>query len=319
MIQPNRSEAEQSHPINKQEQCYFLPPIGELNSMLFTVEVVVCLLNSLFCVIAVPGNLLVIFTIWRTSSLHSPSMVLIGCLAVSDLVVGIIAQPCIVVYRAARITGNLGIYCAIGIITELSGWTASGVSFLTVTAIGIERYLALHLHLRYEEKVTNSRVISLFTCFWVFYGLFSSTRFWISMSTYACIVVVIFVFGVTLALSGYFQIFKLVQRHRKQIADDAFAMSRIRGENRPSIDLNKYQRSLVTSGLVVTVYIICYLPLICVLSVYSRVSYTKSIEVAYLLSTAFVFMNSTFNFVIYGWRVKEIREALKGIFNCLSA
>ena len=303
-----------SHTPSSQNECYFLSPALQQNSLLFVVDVAFCILNSIFAVIAITGNSVVIITIWRTPALRSPSMTLLRYLAFSDLVVGIVVQPCSVVYRAAKLAGHLDIYCTFGIITELVGWTSSGVSFLTLTAIGFERYLALHLHLRHEAVVTNTRIFTLIICLWLFYGGFSVTRFWISRLTFAIIVLAIFVLCVTLTSWGYIKIFKLVKRHHRQILDEARISSHIHGQNRPNIDLKRYKRSVVTSGLVVAVYIFCYLPLLGVLSAYIRTGYTSTIESAYMASAALVFMNSTFNSIIYGWRMKEIREAVLQTF-----
>ena len=47
-------------------------------------------------------------------------------------------------------------------------------SFLGVTAVTVDRFLAIHLHLRYQELVTHKRVVAGVISIWVFSALISS-------------------------------------------------------------------------------------------------------------------------------------------------
>ncbi len=57
-------------------------------------------LNSTLSITAFLGNVLIIIALQKVSSLHSPSKLLLSCLASTDLCVGLIAQP----LRAALLT-----------------------------------------------------------------------------------------------------------------------------------------------------------------------------------------------------------------------
>ena len=95
-------------------------------------------------------NILAIYTIRKTLSLPKSSKALLLSLAVSDLGVGLLAQPMYVVYimdsqqnNAANDTNNV-IYLAFRIAVNLFIFA----SLFGVTALCAERFLAIYLHLR---------------------------------------------------------------------------------------------------------------------------------------------------------------------------
>jgi len=102
----------------------------------------------------------------RNSDLHRPSLVLLGCLAVSDLLTGIIAQPSMVVYVVAKYYQAWMLSYNTQIFFGCSGIILFGVSLGTLTVISVDRFLALHFHLRYKELVTNPRVLAVFVLLW---------------------------------------------------------------------------------------------------------------------------------------------------------
>ena len=88
------------------------------------------IVNSLFSVTASCGKTLIIFVIWGREILHVPSNLLLCCLAISDLVVGLISQPASSFYRHQRIWPSL--QCCENVLFSCSGWLFSGVSLFTV-------------------------------------------------------------------------------------------------------------------------------------------------------------------------------------------
>lgn len=60
--------------------------------------IVIRYINLFFCCTAVLGNSSILLTIWKTSSLHSVSNILLSSLAVSDLSIGLVVQPIFVAH-----------------------------------------------------------------------------------------------------------------------------------------------------------------------------------------------------------------------------
>ena len=144
---------------NDTVSCYFLSVHLHQTRGALVANIITSVLNSFLSVTAICGNAFVISVIWRREALHVPSNILLCCLAMSDLVVGLISQPSFVIYKVAEIKGYFNVYCAARLLQSCSGWLFSAVSGLTMCAISVDRYLALKLHLRYTAVVTVPRVL----------------------------------------------------------------------------------------------------------------------------------------------------------------
>lgn len=140
-------------------------------------DIVICVMNVLFSVVVVFANILILYTLYKASSLHFPSKAILCSLAMSDLGVGAIVQPLFVAYRWVQIDGNISKNCTAGIVFHIEGSHFSAVSFLTMTAISLDRLLALLLRLRYHSIFTLKRVsILLLLLIWLLGGIWASLR-----------------------------------------------------------------------------------------------------------------------------------------------
>ena len=96
-----------------------------------TIVVINCILNAPLMLTSITGNALVLATIFRTPSLRSvPSTIFLCSLAITDFLVGFVAQP---VYIANELQ-----YSAGGPLYKVENFISvslCGVSLLTVTAI----------------------------------------------------------------------------------------------------------------------------------------------------------------------------------------
>ena len=92
-------------------------------------------------------------------------------LAVSDLAVGLLVQPFYVglLIKWLQRDDSTDATCTtfFVIINFLSA-----ASFYGVVALSVDRFLALHLHLRYQELVTRKRVVAVVITIWVFSAFF---------------------------------------------------------------------------------------------------------------------------------------------------
>ncbi|EDO37757.1 predicted protein, partial [Nematostella vectensis] len=107
-------------------------------------------------------NLLVILALIKQSSLRSKSNTILGCLALTDLLTGLITQPIII---ATNITLP---YCyslaiELGVTVKLLG----SVSLYNVTLLNIDRYIAMKKAFRYPTIVTNERLVIAEISCWV--------------------------------------------------------------------------------------------------------------------------------------------------------
>ena len=122
----------------------------ERNSNTATIVIINCLLNVPLIFISIVGNALVLAAILRTPSLHSPSAVFLCFLAMSDLLNGFVTQP---VYIATALKPNPSLYDAMFTLSALT----CGVSLGMMAAISVNRFMAIHYHMRYPVLMTTKR------------------------------------------------------------------------------------------------------------------------------------------------------------------
>lgn len=136
-------------------------------------KILVSALNVLLSVIAFLGNMLIIVALQKPSSLYPPSKLLLGCLASTDLCVGLVTQPLHVIYLMP--SEQFKRCHLVGILSITIGAFLGGLSLFTLTAISVDRLLALLLGLRYRQVVTLKRV-------WILVVSFSLSNAAISMT-----------------------------------------------------------------------------------------------------------------------------------------
>ena len=128
----------------------------------------ICLIvvNILQSIIAFLGNTLILVALRKESVLHSPSKILFRCLATTDLCVGLISEPLIIVYWMSLVNERFDICRYAQISIFVTGHLLCSVSLLTLTAIGVDRLIALLLGLRYRQVVTIKRTYLTVCAFW---------------------------------------------------------------------------------------------------------------------------------------------------------
>ena len=118
-----------------------------------TIAIIICVLNVPLMLLSIIGNSLVLAVILRTPSLRSASAVFLCNLAISDLLVGLVVQP---VYIANEFTSSVS---PLNHAENSLSVLACGVSLVTMTALSVDRCLALHCHMRYPNLMTQKRAL----------------------------------------------------------------------------------------------------------------------------------------------------------------
>ena len=179
-----------------------------------SISIANCVFNSFLSYTAIMLNIVTIHAIRKTPSLPKTLKTLLLSLAVSDVGVGFLVQPfyiSLLVKWIQQMISNCNTYEIFSIIAIFFGTT----SFLGVVAVSVDRFLAIHLHLRYQELLTHKRVVAMVISIWVLSTFLSLTLLWTPSSTstiFLCIVVV----GLLLTTMVYIRIY-LATRHKNQI------------------------------------------------------------------------------------------------------
>ena len=127
---------------------------GEVHNHLL----VLLVLNGFVAITAFLGNTLILVALHKQSSLHAPSKLLFRNLATTDLCVGIIVEPLFVTYLISTLKERWNFCPYVFAVLSITGHVLCGVSLSTLTAISVDRLLALLLGLRYRQVVTLKRI-----------------------------------------------------------------------------------------------------------------------------------------------------------------
>ena len=259
--------------------------------------------NSVISASATAGNLLIILSILRSSTLHSTANFLLLGLALSDFGVGLVVEPLYITVLSMRYQ-SLPVNCTLVVISKLSSSFLVVISMFTVTAISIDRYLAIYFHLRYPQFVTLKKVIYLQITLWVASALFTLTRL-SSFRIYFAVNMVLVILCLFLTCLAYTKIFIVLRRHQAQIQDE------VSSEATPR--MKQLRKSVINTFYVVFVFLVCFLPYCCltVVIIINPNMRSKSVMLLNLYSTSTIFLNSSLNPLIYWWRRREFRETVK--------
>ena len=261
--------------------------------------------NAPLMLISILGNAVVLAAIIRTPSIRSTSMIMLCSLAVSDLLVGFVAQP---FFIASELTTSRYIES----ISEIMEFVLCGVSLCTMTAISVDRFMALHYPMRYQTAVlAKPRVIhASITTIWVSNILFSGLYFW-HWNTYFGVVAVGICLCISISTFSYIKIYSIVRQHQVQIQAQHWAVQN--STSGTNFNMARMKRSAVNTFIFYIAMILCYFPIIISLCI-SSISYKNWTKHWHLAETV-VFLNSSINPILYCWRLGELRSAVVKTLN----
>ena len=246
-------------------------------------------------------NSVTIQAIRKTSSLPNTLKTLLLSLAVSDLGVGLLVQPFFIglLVKWLQRDNSTDATCTT---FDLMMGLFSGASFVGVVALSVDRFLVIHLHLRYQELVTHKRVVVLVIAIWISSALLSVVNLLVPMN------VAYLAFAITgilcLVTSGllFFKIYLTVRRHRKQI-HALQAHSQIANAAR-------LRKSALGMFYIYLVFLKCYLPNFCSFAVMAISELSTGVKVFVISSITVMLLNSSLNPVVYCWKMRHIRRAI---------
>ena len=268
-----------------------------------------CILNAYFSYSATILNIVAIYAIGKTLSLPKNFKTLLLSLAVSDLGVGLLVQPMYIAKiidsqqnNTTNDTNNV-IDLAFPIPVNLFIFA----SLFGVTALCADRFLAIYLHLRYQELVAYQRVAAVVVSIWVISALISLIRFFIPKNIMYVSFVIIISACIVTATSLSVKLYLTLRRHINQIQVPQVA------QNDQGESVQRKRKSAMASLYVYLVFIVCYLPDICVLIIDASISEPRNdLQHLQFYTVTLLFLNSTINPLIYCWKMKRIQHTIVG-------
>ena len=275
-------------------------------------------LNIFLSIAAFLGNTLILIALHKVSSIYPPTKLFFRCLAVTDLCVGLIAQPLFVTMLI-----KIFVRFEIAATREFSSVLLCGVSILTSTAIGVDRLLALLLGLRYRHVVTLRRVRAVIVCFWLMSALCGSIQY-VSSGAYRKLVVVSILVCLVISIGSYAKVFLTLRHQQAQLQGHVLQAQPNRGGN--SLNIARYKKTVSTIAWVQLALLACYAPesIIGVLTVFWE---KRSAEWFVLLMRkvvvqSLIYLNSSLNPILYCWKIRDVRQQVKNTIRqvcCLSS
>ena len=264
--------------------------------------VFICTVNVVLSISAVLGNAIILLILYQCRTIHSSTKALFYSLTLSDFGVGMVAQPSQVASGLGVLRANLHLFCSIQPFYAAVAYFFCSVSFVTMTAISIDRYLALYFRMRYRVVVTVKRVAVTLVFLWACSIVWAVSRMW-NIRINKISAIFFGFFSIVLTSLCYSRIYWTLKLLHKRIASHEASRSR----KKNVMNMLQYRRSVNSMMCVFGFLIVCYIPYFCSLLVVASQGYNASVVLATNLTSLVIFLNSSLNPFVYCWRIKEIR------------
>ena len=171
-----------------------------------------------------------------------------------------------------------------------------------MTAISVDRLLALLLELRYRQIVTLKRTYIIVATFWVLSGVVALcyiidhriTDWYGYIVIPSCLVI---------SFASYTKIFSALSQH-VEVQDQQPSQPN-------ALNMARYRKAVYSALWVQLALVVCYLPGGIIEPVLLRDSEPSSYQLIGSLTSILIFFNSTLNPFLYCWKISEVRQAVK--------
>ena len=264
-------------------------------------------LNVLTCPLIILLNTLIIIAIKTKPRLQTMHNLLLACLAGTDLVVGLV-QPIFIAKDILLMDGRrTSVYCTFYQIIQTFTIYICIVSLFHLALIGLERYVVMKFSLRYESIVTQNRITVAVVLSWLICMITSVGR----MPGIRMVPNVLFVIFVIISLLVIFfchiSVYLVSRRHMIQIQAEQVSTEAKR-------KFLSERKALKITTIILFGVFLSYLPSIVTGLIMQGFpgSLANRISISSVPLTASCFLfNSLYNPIIYCWRNKEMRQAIK--------
>lgn len=273
-----------------------------------------CVFNVFLCYTAIMLNSVTIYILRKASSLPKTLRTLLLNLSVSDLAVGLFVQPLFIAVLVMKCVKNIDdsmynfTHTAFRITLTLFAW----VSFLTVTALSVDRFLTIHFHLRYHELVTRKRAVTAVVSTWVISSCILAVTLWKPSGD--VIYLVFFITDVTCYTTSSFVNYKtylVIRQHQHHIQVLRGVHAQQDTQNGQIVSVGRERHSAVAIIYLQLVVLACYLPNTCYNLWTLTTNPSQSLnEVIEDYTLTMVFLNSSVNPLVYCWKMRQVRRSV---------
>ena len=278
-------------------------------------------INSIAALLSISLNTVIIFAVATRHHLRSNSNILLACLAGTDLLTGLIAQPVSIAIDIERVLG-VGTFCSSK--SKLADITFGGVclaSLFHLVLVCVDRYVATRHPLRYQEHVTPQRIAFGVLLAWavtvfrmtvelVFAVIDSESELYSSFLKGKDIVITIIVW-VCLAfiVYTYGYIYSETRRQKKRLETEQLSHEEAKR-------MKKNKKAAFTLAIILGALILAYLPTMIIAVLFASSDITPPVmTILWSWCKTFVLSGSVLNPLIYCWRIKKLRRSFLEILH----
>ena len=275
--------------------------------------VFVIVMNIITCPITTFLNAFVIISVKIKRRLRTKSSVALGCLAVTDFLMGLIGQPLFIADTVVTLqVEDSSENCTLKQSSSMFARLLGKASLYHMILINLERYIAIKHPFAHETMVTEARILGISAVTWILV-LFQIPLMVASNDVYLPVSNTLVI--VSLVIIIFCQVVVYYEAHRQKTL---IAAQQVSVEARRKF--LKENKALKLMSTILFILILNYLPLI-VVRILLITSVFKTINARFfaLFTSGFVLiLNSLINPVIYCLRIRQFRVAFIEILFCKS-
>ena len=191
-------------------------------------------------------------------------------------------------------------------VSFLTAYMLCSVSLLTLTAISVDRLLALLLGLRYRQVVTLKRTYALLIAVWVVSIFGTGLSFWNSVILSLCTYIITSMCTV-ISMCSYKKIF-LTLRHRHHQVEN---IAQVQPSRTIPLNTARYRKTVYSVLWVQLTLVVCYLPYNLLAASTNHITLSAAIYLARQVTGVLIHLNSSLNPILYCWKIREVRQAVE--------
>ena len=270
-------------------------------------------INKLLGITTIIGNTVILLALHKETSLNQASKVLLRNLVASDLCVGFVQIACGVAWISI-LQGRWQICRLLYLVTGIAANISITVSLWTITAISVDRLLALLLKLRYRQVVTIRKVYAVAITSWICNGVGFASLSYFSLKGWEVLIVTTIVVCLTTSMYCYTRIYFRLRSQQK------VHNNLPEKENQTTrVATTRYRKTLSSALWLQLALLFCYLPYL-LLAPFAHRQFlhnpSSALSNALTFTRTLMYFNSTLNPTLCCWRIKEIRRAVKDTISC---
>ena len=270
-------------------------------SQRYTTNLITAIINIVTAPLAVIVNVLVVTAIFSSSQLRgTPSNLLIACLALSDVLVGLTAQPGYISYRLME-NQHRSVPCFVRIGYNAAFYVCFGVSFMTLSAVSYERLVAVRLRVRYNVFFSARRVVKYMLGIWTLNILLAALQ-WATITEEVArgAHLILWLICLLVAIATQIAIFVIVRRNRRLV--------QVQLQTAENLHRQREAKLAKSLSVIVAVYLILNFPVLFVTFYESILRLDLQSYNHYSWTETLAFLNSCSNPFILCWKNGQVRQ-----------